>query len=547
MPAGNIPTFVTPRRAGWFLLVAALAASYVEVFHRLNLVDESFAVAIPWRYFLGGRPFIDELNIAQTFALLTYPLLWLHITLVGELDGVLLVFRHVHFLIQIALYVFLYRILSKQFSPLVAFTAPLVVLFFDPADRKTPDYKTLYHGAMTVGLLLAYTSRNKSSWKSTVSGVFLALASAINPGGGLGCALFVVMAWCLKHGGRVKLAAAYLGTVGAMLTCFGIALRLEDIQAIQAYHAERGSNWSTLSMRVIGIFERLLLVNPLKKITILLAGFFLLRAMERHKKLAVLLLFVPLLSVLLGHGKSGQVIYLTFLSAPAFWILRTDNRIRDLFLWVWLPSTICGLFTAILSDTGVSNMAISLLPGLVGSVVALTVCLEATLPRFNRWAPVGVVALTLLSCLSVLDWVEMMKYEDVSSFGSGPYQGIRERREVLALADSLAEDIRQHQDAADGLTMYGGFASGAYLLSTLTPVVPSMQQCAAGSRSCFERLRNFSGKSLVIKWSDEPDTLWQVHYPEGDRIEALLHDRFEKVGQSPYYSIWLEQRVPVTF
>ena len=89
------------RARGWLALASvgvAAALTYGRLYYGVDLTDESFYVAVPYRFALGARPLIDETNIVpQTPGLLLYPFLKLWDSLVG-LDGVMLYARHLHLL-----------------------------------------------------------------------------------------------------------------------------------------------------------------------------------------------------------------------------------------------------------------------------------------------------------------------------------------------------------------------------------------------------------------------------------------------------------------
>ena len=69
---------VSVRRSRWTVLslviaTGALLFSFVRLFFGFDSIDESFQIALPYRVFLGTRPYIDEWHPSQTFALLTRP------------------------------------------------------------------------------------------------------------------------------------------------------------------------------------------------------------------------------------------------------------------------------------------------------------------------------------------------------------------------------------------------------------------------------------------------------------------------------------------
>ena len=53
--------------------LVALAFTWRRLFLGIDLNDEGFYVAVPYRFALGARPFVDEMNILQTAAVLRLP------------------------------------------------------------------------------------------------------------------------------------------------------------------------------------------------------------------------------------------------------------------------------------------------------------------------------------------------------------------------------------------------------------------------------------------------------------------------------------------
>ena len=53
--------------------VVALVFAWRRLFLGTDLSDEGFYVAVPYRFALGARPFVDEMNILQTAALFSVP------------------------------------------------------------------------------------------------------------------------------------------------------------------------------------------------------------------------------------------------------------------------------------------------------------------------------------------------------------------------------------------------------------------------------------------------------------------------------------------
>src|SRR5580700_10165291 len=83
------------------LALAVVAVSYWRLSYGVDFTDEAWYVAVPYRFVLGGRPYVDELSVPQTTAaVLLYPFLWAYHALAGR-TGIVLFVRHLHFLVAL--------------------------------------------------------------------------------------------------------------------------------------------------------------------------------------------------------------------------------------------------------------------------------------------------------------------------------------------------------------------------------------------------------------------------------------------------------------
>ena len=118
-------------------LVVALGLSWWRLFRGADLIDEAFAVLVPWRWALGDRPFVDEQNLSQSAGLLAYPFVKLFaVVRGGDVAGLVLYERHLYLALAVvvAACVFLLarRSLSASLAALVAAPFVTVVLFETP-------------------------------------------------------------------------------------------------------------------------------------------------------------------------------------------------------------------------------------------------------------------------------------------------------------------------------------------------------------------------------------------------------------------------------
>src|ERR1051326_3846489 len=82
--------------------VVVLGLTYWRVLYGVDFTDEAYYVAVPLRFVLGARPYIDETTPSQqTAALLMYPFIAAYHAAAG-LGGIVLFARSLHFLFACA-------------------------------------------------------------------------------------------------------------------------------------------------------------------------------------------------------------------------------------------------------------------------------------------------------------------------------------------------------------------------------------------------------------------------------------------------------------
>ncbi|MEW6685760.1 MAG: hypothetical protein AB1393_06085 [Candidatus Edwardsbacteria bacterium] len=89
--------------------LVVMLVTYRRLYYGVDFTDEAFYVAMPYHFVLGGRPFIDEVNVLQTASFLTFPFIKLYYVLVGSTEGIILFTRHLYliFMFLVALAVFI--------------------------------------------------------------------------------------------------------------------------------------------------------------------------------------------------------------------------------------------------------------------------------------------------------------------------------------------------------------------------------------------------------------------------------------------------------
>jgi hypothetical protein len=485
----------TAAAVGAFLLVA-LGLSWWRLLRGADLVDEAFAVLVPWRWALGDRPFVDEQNLSQCAGLLAYPFVKLFSALRGgDVAGLVLYERHLYLVLAVivAACVFLLarRSLSAPLAALVGAPFATVVLF------ETPQLT-----ANTLGALLL------------VAGAALGGVAVLD--GRRGSALYAGIAF--------GLACVAYPTVGLMMPFVGIFLafsvgeRTVTIVAQGSYlhlpPAELDPSgrraWRVLSAWTLG---GSLVVVPVIVLVVMLAGvsnlhrcwdytISLARELDQlggtGKAIEVAGGFVALLldqwyivavmavALLVFRVRPGVGRWLLLLTPPVLWVIATTSSLHAagaviayaiaapylylfvpaerredgarLLLWVWAPALLVGAMTAYTSADGFVHSAVGLLPGMVASGLFLAWGLAPLRPRGGTpWPAVAGLAGIVLVTLVLQGQFQFGQagLRDLSSrMDSGPWQGIALTPAQRGRLDRYAADLAREARVGDQVLAY---------------------------------------------------------------------------------------------
>lgn len=510
------------------MAVLVLGGSYLGLYLLMDWADESFALAVPYRFYLGDAPFRNELNVAQLYSLFTYPFLHLYLWLQGTTAGLVLYTRHLYWVVHLGLFLWVRRCFMPDWGRTVATLVALSVFVFDPSSRRTLDYKSLYWIFFSAALVTAYAQRGRAAgWGP---GVLLGGATFVNPGGGLACLLIAIGLSRLQRSG--KFLGGWLIAVGVLGAVALVFLDGQSLEAIRLYHASRGSTWEMFWNRVwdvsIGTWAR----NPLKKVALvaLLLG---LGWLPRR----LLATFLPLAGVFawgVSGARSGLILYLAALGGGLLWLGGKERRGLALFLWI--PAMVSGFCTGILTDGGLPNAAISLLPAVWVTLLLLALWTR----RFGGGLHRSWMAPALCLGFLLVTGAEFRHGWVKSVFNSGPFYGIRERGWVKDSVEELERTLSA--EPASGILFYGGWPSFGYLLSGHRPLAPTVYRCASGDRPCFDHFkeRQMPG-TLVVQWKGPKrptPAFWRIRYADGDPLNTLLQRDYQVLKKTPHFWVW---------
>ncbi|MGD0998147.1 MAG: hypothetical protein ABR941_07505, partial [Thermoleophilia bacterium] len=206
--------------------LVALAFTWRRLFLGIDLNDEGFYVAVPYRFALGARPFVDEMNILQTAEFFVFPFVKLYVWLTGGADGIVLFTRHLYLAWVTCVSLIGCLGLKKLVRWEHALAASLVCLTFVFVSTTNLSYNTVGAGLLVIGMALgarAVVSRGRDRWLAA-AGVAQALAALAYPTLVLALPVTAVCLACSTPGRRWRALRAWALGAGVTLTAEALLL-----------------------------------------------------------------------------------------------------------------------------------------------------------------------------------------------------------------------------------------------------------------------------------------------------------------------------------
>ena len=458
------------------IALVALAFTWRRLFLGIDLNDEGFYVAVPYRFALGARPFVDEMSVLQTAQFFVYPFVKLYVWLSGGADGLVLFTRHLYLawvaLVSLIACLGLKKVVRWEY----ALAASLVCVTFVFVSTTNLSYNTLGAGLLVIGMALgarAVVGGGRDRWLAA-AGVAQALAVLAYPT--LILALPVV-AVCLGSSvpGRRRRGALRAWALGAgatllaealLLASFGVSnvLRCLRFQVSGWHELNRSSGLARLWGVVTGV-ERHLDLYPL----VVVAALVLWLAYRRWPLARLALVLTPLALLPFGQqlvsgGDGFGVVY--GLAAPYFYLFVPAERralATRLLVWGYLPALAAGLISGYTSTNGWLQMDVGLLPAMVLSGVFLALALaprggdrerlRRVLPGLALVCLAGILAVTIVFQFEFLPRAVPYSHMTVTVRG-GPYAGIRTTPQRAAYLDQLRADLARVAGPSDRLLVF---------------------------------------------------------------------------------------------
>jgi len=456
-----------------FLFVFSFGFLFYRLHFGVDFFDEPFYSALCLRLFSGQALLRDELNLASGFSLFSYPLFWLYVKLAGTLEGIILFMRYGFWALYLVLGFLLSSLARKVLNWPLAISGSASVIVFFPFNILSLSYNTLGTLFLTLSLFLLCfgVSSNRRGFLVS-SGVFLG-CSGLSYLSFLGVGVFV-LAWSflLKRKERIFFFVGLGFFAACLYPLFFILQNQEALLSALELSRQRiaaGSNVSAAFRVIHSLFPKQVLFP------FLLFYFFSWLAKTKETFLAFLVALVPFVSLLLAHlSTSYWSVYPVYLCAltPVIFFQRSPTSFRaELFRWIYIPSFVAGMLSALFSATRHLNVQVGLVPATIASLFCIADFLRTSPVFFRRKAlqtilvglPVLFVGLYPLNIWDDAPWSAL-----TARVSTGPFKGIHTHLEKRAMAEEIYDSLSPHLNTRGPLLIYPNFSAG-YLMSFMPP------------------------------------------------------------------------------
>ncbi len=561
------------------LAAGAAVAMFWRMRHGVDFSDEAFYAALPLRFALGDRPFIDELNLTQTAGLLIYPLVKLYTAIVGSAAGLMLFLRMLYLAFFACVGWSAYALARTRLSPSTSLLVGASCLCVIPYCIPGLSYNTLTMGFFALGLFVAARGliaapASSSFLRSPLvhAGFAHGAAAFAYPTMALGIAATTVSLAILAKGQRGRAVVRYVsgGIVFGLLVSPSLLRagpsRLREVVVYtggEQVSSGLGERLHTVGLSFLSFHPQLLPAGLLVAVAVLYARRWPMPA-------AAVLPLAPLLA--LGSEMDSPILasidYVACLGvlAPLLCLAIRDTKVmRVLLVAVAMPAFVAGAATAWSSSNAAKAAGIGLFPAAILGALAIALCIEEARASF-RWpsaraalelSPVVLVG-TLVSFALARDgyYREKSRPELTALVTEGPYAGIYTAPATKSALERVSAEVRARVHG-DRVLFFYDFPAG-YLIAFRRPIVTSPWTFVMPTRiepdARFFRERAQPGELVVRddgRWAaisppPPPETLPDGAPLGGTPLDLAVSERCDLVGKIPGFSMYVVRSPEVT-
>lgn len=545
------------------LAIAAAVGVLVVMASRLHygvdFKDEAYYAAVSYRFVLGDRPFVDEMNFLQLPAMLTFPLVKAYVAATGGTSGLILFMREMWLLFAVVLAAAgfaLLRTLMRWEAALIASLLPLVAV---PFNIPSLSYNSMSAGLLALGMVVGAWAavHGRSRRWLLAAGLLHGLAVFAYPTLAVAVFAYAAALGVLYRRRAAKALVAYLGgaaAAGAVLAAIVLAagvpnaLRDWHYMTSLAGYAGGGAKIVAIGQHAGTFFAR----QPLF-LAALVLGVVLFLTLGERGRWALLLPVVAVVTVQglgLAWDLSMYAITLYGLVGVALGVaLRGRPVAQRLYVWGVLPALFAGCVTAYTSTNGFTNAAVGFYPALFATSGVLALVLPPSAEARRDLAKALVPwALAFVFAATVFQLARFQRnavYHDVApkylqfQISAGPFAGLNTTYAGAAFDAQLRQDVARYVRPGQTVLFFDDFPAG-YLYSKARPAANALWLSDSDNR--FGGARH----PTLLWWQRTgryPDVAfrytYRVKYARGHFLKNYIATRYHLEKQGPRFQVWV--------
>ncbi len=513
-------------------------AAYLRLYYGVDYSDEPYYIALPYRFILGDRPFIDEYALTQLSGLLLYPFYKIYYLIVQGTEGIILYGRHLFYLFYLSLACLTYKALKTGLDRSIALLIACACIFYIPFNIYGLSYNTLTMFFFLSGTLLVFLAEgsHRQNILLAVGGGCFSLSAFSYPSLAP-CVLLTLLIIFLRNGPKcVKpLILGFLPvTLGSIIL---ISVYHKDLGNVFQYMLQAGYGTGFSTRSIIAVKNWKTSIVYFKLTAAMLSVLLLLILLDKNIQNKsgrltnfvyyttwILAITLPLLLTFLyirfyftiRHPFIWYflIINLSLLAAFYYPLLKKNTFVNKLMVYLWLPSFFAGITYALSSGNGFLGAMVGFLPAFLVTLTFIYLAIERFALLVN--SQLKILNLSYLPLLIILFFLATLltysygyiyldeKFSDLDTkMTSGPYKFLSTTAMRAALLTKLQLELKFiiNEYHPNNMIVYPG-SSAFYLYSNLKPRTNSVWLINyVENKPTLEYLKN-SGLpevSLVVK------------------------------------------------
>lgn len=535
--------------APWLIAVAvfaSLAAAVVRLHYAENS-EESFWVALAYRFATGGRPFLDELNVAQAASIVLAGPIWLYSRLVPSLEGIFWFERVFTLLVSLGTAVLIFRSLRSSVNRYAAILFALPVTIFKVVGWPHWAHTTsgLFCFCLGVVLNLGATGAGAAGYSAWFSGALHTLAAILYlPFSAAGVPSF--LAGILYAPSRKRYVAQFVGGAACAALLFGLVSGATPqlISEVLKFNANFGYNSPPIRyglMQIAGIF-----LNKLPHRYLLVPGLgVLLLVWKRYPTYfswaAVALPLLLFVAMPVSPSPCLDYFFAWYCLAPVFYWMSAERQLARRWMLVgWLPAGFAGVAVVLLSHAGRLMSGTGFFAGSFVTSLLLYRQLTVSAPKQDESrALVPFFLLVVLQSALYLNW-PVLSQSDFVVNQSGPWKGIKTSSEYHKRDEDYRREVAGLVHGGERLAAFPDW-NDAYLLPGAVPNVNFMWGCRLNSRAfafCLNSQSEFMRASDLLVLALPSPSASEAERANWEKTHELMQSTHQLAVQNGRFFIF---------